>query len=568
MKQEIAFDVLKSGQNVFLTGSPGTGKTFVVNKYINFLRKNNLKFAVVAPTGIAASHIGGSTVQSFFGLGIKDKFTEMDIDIISQNKYIYERIKDLKVLVVDEISMLAPELFIAIDMVLRSFLDTSKAFGGVQLVLSGDFFQLPPVSKEKKIQRFAYQIDLWERADLKVCYLSEKFRQKEGEELLSILEEIRSGSVSEESMEIFRSRYNKDPEDAGGRITRLYTHNIDVERINLEELSNLSGNTHFFKSESKGAKKDIEKIFSSSLVRETVELKEGAIVVFIKNNFKKGYINGTIGKVSGFNSESGVPIVEIFSGREIEVDMEDWTKENDSGKVIALVRQIPLRLAWAMTIHKAQGMTLDSAEVDLSKTFEIGQGYVALSRIKGIEGLKLVGLNKKALEVDSDVVRIDKILSRKSKENEKTFKGYTQDDKRLLARSFVEVAGGDFVDVSFLDKGIKKTKEMYKKNDRYDGTKELIEKGMQLKDIASELGLKTKTVIRHLEILQTKYPKLNLNAYSPSPKEVADVKMALEQTGFQKTPKGDIRLKPIYEFMNGRVSYDTISLALLFIGVE
>ena len=145
MEQESAFNILKTGSNVFLTGSPGTGKTFLLNKYINFLKQNQVEYAVVAPTGIAATHVGGSTINSFFGLGIANRFDEISIDEAASKKYVYERVKNIKILVLDEVSMLSPELFGAVDGVLKNIKQNSKVFGGIQVVLCGDFFQLPPV---------------------------------------------------------------------------------------------------------------------------------------------------------------------------------------------------------------------------------------------------------------------------------------------------------------------------------------------------------------------------------------------------------------------------------------
>ena len=381
MEQKIAFNVLKTGANVFLTGGPGTGKTFLLNQYINFLRENKINYSVVAPTGIAAMHVGGSTVHSFFGLGISDQFDDMQIDAACSKRHVYQKVKDMKVLVLDEVSMLSPEIFGAIDGVLKNIKQNKKVFGGIQVVLCGDFFQLPPVQKVKKIRRFAYHKDLWEILDLKVCYLKQKFRQQKGEKLISILDEMRSGSVSEDSMTAFRGRYNKDPQKKGNKNIKLFTHNADVESINQKELDSIENSRNFFIATKKGSKRDIEKIFSYSMVLEKLELKVDALVVFIKNNINRGYINGTVGKVVSFDTVTGNPQVEIFSGRVIDVLKEEWTVGVDSGAVTAIVEQLPLRLAWAMTVHKSQGMTLDSAEIDLSKTFEKGQGYVALSRL-------------------------------------------------------------------------------------------------------------------------------------------------------------------------------------------
>ncbi|EKE20469.1 MAG: hypothetical protein ACD_7C00567G0004, partial [uncultured bacterium] len=226
MKQDVALKILCSGENVFLTGSAGTGKTFVINKYIKYLKERGIEPAIVAPTGIAASHIGGKTIHSFFSIGIKEYIDDGYINWLTRQRFLGGRLRDLKVLIVDEISMVSPELFSSMDRILKAFKNSEEPFGGVQIILSGDFFQLPPISKERKEIKFVWQTELWQRMGLRVCYLEEKFRQDD-EVLINILEEIRSGEVSEDSMNVFRSRYKKKLAN-NFNPTKLYTHNADV----------------------------------------------------------------------------------------------------------------------------------------------------------------------------------------------------------------------------------------------------------------------------------------------------------------------------------------------------
>ena len=384
--------------------------------------------------------------------------------------------------------------------------------------------------------------------------------------LVSILDEMRKGSVSEVSMEAFRGRYNKEPEGIVGKTTRLYTHNIDVESINKKELDMIENENEIFLAEKKGLKKDVEKIFSTSMVLESLELKTGALVVFIKNNLQRGYINGTMGKVVSFDKSTLNPQVEIFSGRIIDVDVEEWTKETEAGKITALVKQVPLRLAWAMTIHKSQGMTLDSAEIDLSKTFERGQGYVALSRLKTLKNLKLLGLNQKALEVDPDVIRIDKIFQKKSNEIEEKFKKYSKSDIKLFTETFVEFCGGTFVDVCFDSVDKKTFKEKYiSKTDRYEKTKKLLEQSISIKTIAKQLELTESTIINHISKIKEKDSSLDLSFYKPKKEILENVKIALQKTGAKKAQNGKYTLKPIFQFLEGRYSYKTINLSLVFL---
>jgi ATP-dependent exoDNAse (exonuclease V) alpha subunit len=416
MKQETALNILKLGKNVFITGSAGTGKTYILNKYIKYLKEREIYPSIVAPTGIAASHLKGQTIHSFFHLGIRESIDDGFIDYLLDKRYLRKRFDELQVLIIDEVSMISPEIFSAMDIILQSFKESIEPFGGVQVVLSGDFFQLPPVSKKKREKRFAWQSPSWKDLELKSCYLQEKFRQKDNK-LIQVLDEIREGKITEFTHKTLESRFQKEL-NSKFTPTKLYTHNFDVDRINNVEIRKLKGREKLFVYESKGSKKSVEKIFKSSLVLEELILKKDAVVIFIKNNHEQGYVNGTTGRVVSFSKKDNLPIVLTSDGAIIKVDYSDWSIENDGGDVLATVSQIPLRLAWAITVHKSQGMTLSSAEIDLSKTFEVGQGYVALSRIKSIEGLRLLGFNEMALRVDPLILHIDSRIKRASKEAE------------------------------------------------------------------------------------------------------------------------------------------------------
>jgi ATP-dependent exoDNAse (exonuclease V) alpha subunit len=314
MKQQTALDILKSGKNVFITGSAGTGKTYLLNLYTQYLKERRVYPTIVAPTGIAASHLGGQTIHSFFALGIRDSIDEGYVDFLLDKKYLKTRFSKLKLLIIDEVSMISPEIFSSMDLILRGFKGTDAPFGGVQVVISGDFFQLPPVSKVPKEKRFAWQSPAWKALDLHTCYLEEKFRQDD-DRLIQVLDDIRSGEISASSEELLASRHEKELSTATP--TKLYTHNVDVDRINKDELDKLEGEPKLFVCEHKGSEKNIEKIFKSSLVLEELALKKGAVVIFIKNNAEAGYVNGTTGTVLSFSPIDNMPIVRTTEGKKI-----------------------------------------------------------------------------------------------------------------------------------------------------------------------------------------------------------------------------------------------------------
>lgn len=434
MTQELALHLMKSGRNVFLTGAPGTGKTHILKQYIFYLREHSIPFAVTAPTGIAASHIGGTTIHSYFGIGLKDSLTQYDIEALTEKKYLWDRMAKLKVLIIDEVSMLSPNLFRSIDALLRTFKFSMEPFGGVQVVLVGDFFQLPPIQKNREGEKFIFQTEVWNQSDLAVCSLEHSYRH-EGDELFHILSSIRNGVFGEKEQMLLKERM-RPLEEEGEIGTRLYTHNIDVDRINEEMLTKLTTSPQLYEASGKGTKRWREKIFQTSLLSEKLFLKKDALVLFIKNNFEKGYSNGTLGKVVDF--EEGFPVVKTREGREITVRTETWEHRDSEGKVLATVNQIPLRLAWAITVHKSQGMTLDAAEIDLRKTFAPGQGYVALSRLRSLSGLYLRGVNRIAFAIDEDAREYERRIVEESRQYHASFIQLGDKEKEEMYRTFRE----------------------------------------------------------------------------------------------------------------------------------
>jgi len=472
------------------------------------------------------------------------------------------------VLIIDEISMVSPEIFSSMDKVLRAFKNNPEPFGGVQVVISGDFFQLPPVSREFKEKRFAWQSPVWKSLELKSCYLEEKFRQDD-DRLISVLDDIRSGEVSTKSKTILEQCFHTEL-DAKVQATKLFTHNIDVDRINIEELNALKGKPQTFKYTSKGSAKNVEKIFKTSLVLEELTLKKDAMVIFVKNNPEKNYVNGTTGVVMGF--EGDIPVVKTSTGQKIRVVAEDWTLENDKGENIATVSQVPLRLAWAITIHKSQGMTLDAAQVDLSQTFEVGQGYVALSRIKNIEGLQLLGLNEMALKVEPLTLRIDEPIKKASIKASEEIGSYSEEELEKAHANYMKKIGGltNFLQIEEEKKLLRAGKSSVSSDvPTHMKTKALMESCENIKQIAKARGVTPATIMNHFSTLKKEDEKIDLSKFKPKnlPEEAIEkVVLELER---EKNPEhfgedGKLRMKPIFEALNGEISYDEIRATMLF----
>lgn len=401
MTQAVAKKVLESGQNAFLTGPPGAGKSWLVRSFVADARKTR-KVAITASTGIAGTHIGGMTLHSWAGLGVRESYSRRDIADIADKPWVSVRVRNADILVIDEVSMLHPATFEAADAVCKKVRKSMEPFGGLQVVLCGDFFQLPPVSKDG-LADFIYGSESWEDLDLAVLYLSEQFRQSD-DRLLEILNAIRAGEVAESHFEQLQTRMHADL-PKGVVLTRLHTHNVNVDRVNAIELGRIKEEASRYRMTSTGPEKLVAAMRSSALAPEVLDLKVGAAVMFVKNNINEGYINGTLGKVIGFEEDQ--PKVLTDRGAKLVVEAQTWETEDVRGKKVASITQLPLRLAWAISVHKSQGMSLTAAEIDLSRAFVEGLGYVALSRVTTMAGIRLLGLNQQALAVSDDARRID-----------------------------------------------------------------------------------------------------------------------------------------------------------------
>lgn len=436
MTQTQALNILKTGANVFLTGEPGSGKTFVTNEYVSYLKKKKIEVAVTASTGIAATHIGGTTIHSWSGIGITKNLSSWDIDRIASNEWVAKRIARTKVLIIDEISMLDGATLGGIDKVCREVRRNQNSFGGLQVVFVGDFFQLPPVSKASElVSGFAFTSNAWNDAKLLVCYLSEQHRQ-EDKKFSVLLSSLRRNKVSKNDVSSLRARCKQTDAAVPKDALILYSHNTDVDLINTVRLEKIFGECKTFFMSSSGKKSQVEQLKRGCLSPEKLSLKIGAAVMFTKNGKKGAYVNGTLGKIVCFDKTSGYPMVQTLDGKKITAEYDEWSIENH-GKVTARILQIPLRLAWAITVHKSQGMSLDAAVVDLSKAFVEGQGYVALSRVRTLDGLFLLGWNEMALTVHEDVLAQDETFREQSLDAESVFKTVGKKELSKMHSDFV-----------------------------------------------------------------------------------------------------------------------------------
>lgn len=557
MTQERALEILKTGGNVFLTGEPGAGKTHVINRYIAFLEAANIPVAITASTGIAATHIGGMTIHAWSSLGARDELRPYDLDQIASKEKTAKRIRKAKVLIIDEISMLDGSVLEMIDRIIKTVRNTAEPFGGLQVVFVGDFFQLPPVTRQGNMMRYAFESRSWEDARPLICYITEQYRQ-EDELLLGLLQSIRKNEVEEDHYTLLSEQKDIAYEDI--EPTKLYTHNADVDAVNAAKLSELSAEKKVFTMAGQGDKYLQQVLVRSCLSPETLELKEEAMVMCTKNNFEAGYVNGTLARIIGFDPEDGFPIIKTTEGKEIAIQPTSW-EVHDEGKIRASIVQVPLRLAWAITVHKSQGMSLDAAEIDLSKAFVYGQGYVALSRVRSLDGLKLLGIGPNALAVDPKIVAHNARFLTESDMADDAFNEMDSIELHSLHENFVKACNGTFPkeeDVEKYEQGGRA--ERVKKESTYALTQKLFEEGMSIKEVAKERGMAESTIWTHAEkLIEEKLLPIDHIA-NLIPGEIdwssvyTTIQHAIEKHGHEK-------LKPLFDELKGKYDYNLIRLA-------
>ncbi len=553
MLQTEALDILKMGKNVFLTGPAGSGKTYVLQAYIDYLKAHAVDVAITASTGIASTHLEGMTIHSWSGIGVRDTLTDYDIDELMERAYLYKRFEKTKVLIIDEVSMLHHFRLDMVEWICRQFKRSEKPFGGMQVILCGDFFQLPPVTRgHTESPEFVYKAESFLRSDFTICHLSEQHRQKDTT-YLSILNAIREKKVDVNTYRLLNARMNTDIE-SGFEPTRLYTHNIDVDVINNRHLSLIDGAEKTYTMFSKGSDTLSATLRKSCLSPENLVLKKGARVMFTKNNPEAGYVNGTTGVVEGFNS-FGDPIVVTSKGETFDVSSATW-KIEEEGKTKAEIAQLPLRLAWAITVHKSQGMSLDAMEVDLSKSFVKGMGYVALSRVRSLGGVKLLGLNEMALEVDDDVFKKDQEFKDLSVDAVEDLKNLGTAEVARLQKEFMEkIEPEEKKKIKILEK------KTHKSTDEL--TADLLRSETSLKDIAKVRGLKEETIVSHIEKLQEEGDCPDVDYLR---KEFKKSELDAILSAFKKT--GTKTLSPVYNLLDKqkkKPTYLKVRLARLFL---
>ena len=563
MTQAQALAILKTGKNVFITGAAGSGKTYVLRQYIAWLKEHEIPVAITASTGIAATHMEGMTIHAWSGIGIKDWLSTYDIEALVEKGYLRSRAMNTRVLIIDEVSMLHHFRLDMIDKVLQALRGNPSPFGGMQVILCGDFFQLPPVTRRKIVaedaesqnqlfeqnndqsSKFIYHAQSWQDLDLAVCYLHEQHRQDDMQ-YLEILNAIRDGAVTEKHFAVLQQRLGALL-DTTIEPTKLYAHNVNVDTENSSELEKIPEDSVAYEMHSFGSEALIATLKKGCLAPETLVLKPGAKVMFVKNNYEAGYANGTLGIVEECTTDRIT--IMTFSGKSIDVEPASWSIE-EGGKIKAEIVQYPLRLAWAITVHKSQGMSLDAAEVDLAHAFEKGMGYVALSRVRTMKGLSLKGLARDAFAMHEEVAEYDREFREISEEYVQTFATYSPEKIKDMQDVFVASVAGDA------------TK---KKVSTVDATKILFVDGKSLKEIADERSLTIETIVHHLEQIKEQDPSLS---FSHIKKEFSTARLQTILKAFHTVGTidgGQRPLTPVKNILGNKYSFEEIRIARLLL---
>ncbi len=397
--QRQALEILKGQDNVFITGAAGSGKSYLLRCFLS-----GTKIPVLASTGAAAILVNGRTFHSFFGLGIMEGGFQATLERAIANKRLVRRIKKTETVVIDEVSMISGPTLRAAETICREIRGGLAPWGAIRVIAVGDFAQLPPVNPHIRAKEWAFLDESWARSRFHPVVLRQPMRTLDAR-FLEVLNHVRQGRLTDEVRDFLNERVRPQP---ATEFTRLFPHRQTVESYNLQRLSLLPDPLHTFETIYAGTERDIENFRRHSPIGDQIQLKLGALVMLRQNDPQGRFVNGSLGLVQKISPEELA--IELLNGRMITLEKASFSLLDAEGRMVVSATNFPLSLAWAMTIHKAQGATLDRVMMDLRRVWEPGQAYVALSRATDPAGLFLEGWRPEAILSDPVVTKFHRQL--------------------------------------------------------------------------------------------------------------------------------------------------------------
>lgn len=397
--QRSAFGLLNSPENIFLTGGAGTGKSFLIRQFLQ--SKPAKTFPVLASTGAAAVLVGGRTFHSVLGLGIMEGGVQSTVERALKNRRVVKRLRDIEGFVLDEVSMISAPTFRAAETICRLARDKRLPWGGLQVIAVGDFAQLPPVQNfADRRRQWAFTDPSWNFSSFKTVSLETPMRFQD-EEFLGVLARVRRGQVDAEVTRYLNERcFDDDGEFAG---TRLFPRKDATENYNLQKLNELETPLRVYETLYHGKEEKIQQLKALTPVPEKLQLRKDCLVMLRQNDPKQRWVNGSLAHARELEKE--FLLLELFNGRLVELERSSFSLQDADGTTVAVAENFPVTLAYATTIHKAQGATFDRLRVDLRRLWEPGHAYVALSRVTKGDALFIDGWSPASIKVDPEVTR-------------------------------------------------------------------------------------------------------------------------------------------------------------------
>ncbi|MBT3835342.1 AAA family ATPase [Candidatus Peribacteria bacterium] len=528
--QAKALHLLMGDENVFLTGAAGTGKSELLRRFI--AGKSTKEFPVLASTGAAATIIGGRTFHSFFGLGIMEGGRAATITRALQNKRLIRRIQCASSIVIDEISMLSGETLSTAEEIAKYARESCEVWGGMRIIVVGDFAQLPPVQPNNTEKDWAFVHPIWEYSKFKPALLRTTVRTSEPR-LLSVLQSIRNGIIGEDVQKFLNERSNQEIQAFDG--TRLFPYRASAETYNMRRLETIPHKLKSFRTLYEGGSVFVERLKKQCPIPDILHIKKDALVMLRKNDtsYPYEYVNGSLGKI--VDAEEDLLHIKLLNGLTVCIEREEFSLLDGNGIEKAVAINFPITLAWGTTIHKAQGASIDKLMVHLTNLWESGHAYVALSRARSESGLFVE-------KWDEDSIFIDPIIQ--------NFYKSVETEWNLISSKLPE-------EPPYLEENYKK-KKREKNIPNHLRTLALLKKGESIDSIVEELGFKEETIISHIERLITDGKNPDIGHLMPDPKIFKTISEAFKSCGVAL-------LKPVYDNLDGKFSYRDLRLVRILL---